>query len=90
LRLGGRPVGVTRVINRGTFTHDDFKQDNHLRDEAFQTFLSKFDGYMEETLTHPYFEYEVSRRKAIHQQSILLRKAITGELDTYYALEVQR
>ncbi|SEM00616.1 CRISPR-associated endonuclease Cas1 [Haloferax larsenii] len=81
---------VTRVVNRGTFTHDDFKQDNHLRDDAFQTFLSKFDGYMEETLTHPYFEYEVSRRKAIHQQSILLRKAITGELNAYHALEVPR
>lgn len=81
---------VTRVVNRGTFAHDDFQQDNHLHDDAFQTFLSKFDGYMEETLTHPYFEYEVSRRKAIHQQAILLRKAITGELDAYHALEIQR
>nr|WP_254663239.1 CRISPR-associated endonuclease Cas1 [Haladaptatus sp. W1] len=35
---------VTRIINRKTFNHDDFKQDNHLRDDAFQTFLSKFMG----------------------------------------------
>ncbi|MDS0260548.1 CRISPR-associated endonuclease Cas1 [Haloarcula sp. S1CR25-12] len=81
---------VTRVVNRGTFNHDDFRDNNRLRDDAFQTYLSKFDAYMEETLTHPYFEYEVSRRKAIHQQSILLRKAITSELDEYHALEVFR
>ncbi|WP_235167632.1 CRISPR-associated endonuclease Cas1 [Halobacterium salinarum] len=81
---------VTRVVNRGTFTHDDFRTDNRLQDDAFQTYLDKFDDYMEETLTHPYFEYEVTRRKAIHQQSILLRKSITGELDEYHALEVSR
>ena len=81
---------VTRVVNRGTFTHDDFRDDNHRRNDAFQMYLDKFDGYMEEKLTHPYFEYEVTRRKAIHQQSILLRKAITGELDAYHALEVPR
>jgi CRISPR-associated protein Cas1 len=81
---------VTRVVNRGTFTHADFRDDNHLHDDAFQTYLDKFDGYMKETLTHPYFEYEVTRRKAIHQQSILLRKSITGELSAYHALEVSR
>lgn len=81
---------VTRVVNRGTFTHDNFRDNNRLRDDAFQKYLTKFDSYMEETLTHPYFEYEVTRRKAIHQQSILLRKAITGELDEYHALEVLR
>jgi CRISPR-associated protein Cas1 len=81
---------VTRVLNRGTFTHDDFRDDNRLREGSFRTYLDKFDSYMEETLTHPYFGYEVTRRKAIHQQSILLRKAITGELGEYYALEVAR
>lgn len=81
---------VTRLVNRGTITHDQFRDDNKLADDAFQTYLDKFDGYMTETLTHPHFEYEVTRRKAIHQQAILLRKAITGELDDYHALEVKR
>lgn len=79
---------VTRLVNRGTITHDEFTQDNHLRDESFQTYLSKFDDYMSEELTHPYFEYKVTRRKAIRQQAILLRKVITGELEEYHALEV--
>jgi CRISPR-associated protein Cas1 len=79
---------VTRLVNRGTITHDAFTQDNHLRDESFQTYLSKFDDYMSEELTHPYFEYKVTRRKAVRQQAILLRKAITDELDEYHALEV--
>lgn len=81
---------VTRLVNRGTLTHDDFRDDNRLTDDAFQTYLGKFDDYMSETLTHPQFGYEVTRRKAIRQQAILLRKAITGEMDAYHALEVTR
>jgi CRISPR-associated protein Cas1 len=81
---------VTRLINRGTITHEEFKKDNRLTDDAFKTYLSKFDDYMQEEFTHPRFEYRVSRRKAIRQQAILLRKAITGELDAYHALEFER
>ena len=81
---------VTRLVNRGTITHEDFKQDNRLTDDAFKTYLSKFDDYMEEEFTPPYFEYRVTRRKAVRQQAILLRKAITGELDEYHALEFDR
>ena len=77
---------VTRLVNRGTITHDQFTQDNHLADGAFDTYIEKFDAFMQEEFTHPYFEYRVSRRKAIRQQVILLRKAITGELDEYHAL----
>ena len=81
---------VTRLINRGVFTHDDFKKDNHLKDDAFKTYLSKYDDYMQEEFVHPYFEYTVSRRKAARQQAILLRKAITNELESYHALSFDR
>ncbi len=77
---------VTRLVNRGVITHADFTTDNHLSDEMFKAYCSKFDEFMHEEFTHPYFEYTVSRRKAIRQQAILLRKAITGELDAYHAL----
>ena len=81
---------VTRLINRGTITHDDFNKDNRLSDDAFKTYLSKFDEFMQEEFTHPHFEYTVTRRKAVRQQAILLRKAITGELDEYHALTFNR
>ena len=81
---------VTRLVNRGTITHEEFKKNNRLTDDAFKTYLSKFDDYMQEEFSHPFFEYRVSRRKAIRQQAILLRKAITGELDAYHALEFDR
>jgi CRISPR-associated protein Cas1 len=81
---------VTRLVNRGTITHDDFTKDNRLADDAFDTYLDKFEEFMKEEFTHPYFEYRVSRRKAIRQQVILLRKAITGELDEYHALRFDR
>ena len=81
---------VTRLINRGTIGHDDFNRDNHLADDVFGRYCGKYDDYMEEEFTHPYFEYRVTRRKAVRQQAILLRKAITGELDEYHALEFDR
>ena len=81
---------VTRLINRGTLTHDDFNNDNRLNDDAFKIYLSKFDAFMQEEFTHPHFEYTVTRRKAVRQQAILLRKAITGELDEYHALTFTR
>lgn len=81
---------VTRLVNRGTLTHEDFKKNNRLTDDGFKTYLSKFDDYMKEEFTHPYFEYRVSRRKSVRQQAILLRKTITGELDEYHALAFKR
>ncbi|PSQ02984.1 CRISPR-associated endonuclease Cas1, partial [Halobacteriales archaeon QS_4_69_31] len=81
---------VTRLVNRGTLTHDDFGKDNRLNDDPFRTYCSKFDDFMQEEFTHPYFGYSVTRRKAIRQQAILLRKAITGELDEYHALRFDR
>jgi len=81
---------VTRLVNRSTITHDEFKKNNRLTDDGFRTYLSKYDDYMEEEFTHPYFDYTVTRRKAVRQQAILLRKAITGELDEYHALAFKR
>ena len=81
---------VTRLINRGTITHDDFRKDNRLNEDAFETYLGKFDDYINESLTHPHFEYHVTRRKAIRQQAILLRKTITGEHDEYHPLTFKR
>ena len=81
---------VTRLVNRGTLIHDDFNKDNRLSDDAFKTYLSKFDEFMQEEFTHPHFEYTVTRRKAVRQQAILLRKAITGEMDEYHALTFTR
>ncbi len=81
---------VTRLVNRGVITHDDFRTDNRLNEDAFKTYLSKFDEYMKEEFVHPHFEYTVTRRKAVRQQAILLRKAITGEMDNYHPLTFAR
>lgn len=81
---------VTRLINRGTITHDDFRKDNRLTVDAFMIYCSEFDEFITEELTHPHFEYTVTRRKAVRQQVILLRKTITGELDKYHALSFPR
>ena len=81
---------VLRLINRKELTHDDFQVDNHLKEHPFKTYLAKFDEYMKEEFMHPYFKYQVSRRKAVRMQAILLRKAITNELPMYYPLVFKR
>ncbi len=81
---------VLRLVNRGEITHDDFGLDNRLKKDAFKKYLEKFDEYMKEEFSHPKFEYTVNRRKAVRMQTILLRKAITGELKEYHPLEYNK
>jgi CRISPR-associated protein Cas1 len=79
-----------RLINRQTLLHDDFRKDNRLKDEKFSTFMEKWEDYMNEQFLHPKFEYQVTRRKAIRLQAILLRKVITGENQEYHPLVFKR
>lgn len=79
-----------RLVNQRVLTHDDFKEDNHLNDASFKKFLSQYDSYMKEEFKHPRFTYQVSRRRAIIMQAILLRKAITGEMKVYHPLVFMR
>ena len=81
---------VTRLVNRGTIGHGEFNADNRLSDDAFKTYCSKFEEFMNEEFTHPHFEYTVTRRTAVRKQAILLRKAITGEMDEYHPLTFTR
>jgi len=81
---------VTRLVNRGTITHNNFKKNNHLKDDVFDTYLSKFENYMQEKFIHPKFDYKVSRRKSIRMQSVILRKKITGEYDSYHPLVFEK
>lgn len=75
-----------RLVNQRVLMHDDFKEDNHLKDTSFKNYLSLYDSYMKEEFRHPAFKYRVSRRRAIIMQAILLRKAITGEMKAYHPL----
>ncbi|QSZ68461.1 type I-D CRISPR-associated endonuclease Cas1 [Methanofollis aquaemaris] len=79
-----------RLVNQRILTHDDFKEDNHLKDTSFKKYLSQYDSYMKEEFRHPGFKYRVSRRRAIIMQAILLRKAITGEMKIYHPLVFMR
>lgn len=81
---------AVRLVNRGTLTHDDFRKDNKLKDDAIKTYFDKWDDYLQEEFTHPHFEYKVSRRKAVRMQAILLRKMIVGEMDEYHSLRFKK
>lgn len=79
-----------RLVNQRVLTHEDFKEDNHLKDTSFKKYLSQYDTYMKEEFRHPHFKYRVSRRRAIIMQAIILRKAITGEMKSYHPLMFMR
>jgi len=69
---------------------EEFRKDNHLKDEKFSTYMEKWEDYMNEEFLHPKFDYQVTRRKAIRLQAILLRKVITGENQKYHPLVFKR
>jgi CRISPR-associated protein Cas1 len=77
---------VVRLLNKNVIKTDDFREDNHLNEDTFRKFLSMYDGAMNEEFSHPRFGYTVSRRRSIALQAILLRKAITGEMEDYHPL----
>ncbi|MDD3622037.1 MAG: type I-D CRISPR-associated endonuclease Cas1d [Methanofollis sp.] len=79
-----------RLVNLRVLSHEDFKEDNHLKDSAFKVYLAQYDAYMKEEFRHPVFKYRVSRRRAIIMQAILLRKAMTGEMKRYHPLVFTR
>lgn len=80
----------TRLVNRKTIVHKDFKKNNRLKNDAFNRYLDKFEDYMQEEFNHPEFDYTVNRRKSIRMQAIILRKKITREYDKYHPMVFKR
>ena len=74
---------TTRLINRGTLTHDDFDASHELTDGAMRTYFGKFEDYMREELTHPRLGRLLSRRIVLREQASHLRKTITDEVESY-------
>ena len=81
---------VARLINRETIGHEDFTAEWKLRDEAFDLYVGKFDSYMGERLSHERLQRRLTRREVVRLQSNLLRKRVTGELETYPPFKVSR
>ncbi|RLM53259.1 CRISPR-associated endonuclease Cas1 [Halobellus sp. Atlit-31R] len=81
---------VARLINRRVVSHDDFTEENQLTDDAFDRYLSKFESYMSEELSHERLNRVLTRRGVIRLQANLLRKRVTGEIDEYPPFEVDR
>lgn len=81
---------VARLINRTTVTREDFTAEYRLCDPAFDRFVGKFDEYMDEELSHDWLKRTLTRREVVRLQANLLRKRITGELETYPPFELPR
>lgn len=81
---------VARLLNRGTIDHDSFTTELKLCDDSFDRFVGKFDEYMNEQLSHDRVQRKLTRREVVRLQATLLRKRITGELDTYHPFRITR
>lgn len=89
-RRGFADPFVARLVNRGTIALDAFTAEHHLEDPIFDRYISKFDEYMNEELSHDKVQRTLTRREVVRLQANLLRKRITGELDVYPPFEVPR
>jgi CRISPR-associated protein Cas1 len=81
---------VARLINREVINRDDFTEENHLSDSAFEQYVTKYDEYMSEQLSHQRLKRRLTRRETVRLQANLLRKRITGEIEEYPPFEVVR
>ena len=91
-----RPVIVDSVVlnllNNRQLGPGDFKQElnsYHMTDATKRLFLQKFEERMQETITHPVFEYKVSYRRCIELQARLLGKYLTEETSIYTPFAVR-
>jgi len=91
-----RPLIVDSVVlsllnNRQLEAKDFTLELNSYRmsDATKRLFLQKFEERMQETITHPIFEYKVSYRRCIELQARLLGKYLTGEIQEYTPFTVR-
>ncbi len=91
-----RPVIVDSVVlnllNNRQLGPGDFRHElnsYHMTDATKRLFLQKFEERMQETITHPVFEYKVSYRRCIELQARLLGKYLTGETSIYTPFAVR-
>lgn len=85
-----RPLVVDSVVwsvfNTGMLGAGDFVVEMgayRLTDKGRRTFLTRLEERLEETITHPIFNYKASYRRCLELQARLLAKTLTGEIPAY-------
>lgn len=79
---------VINSLNTGVITRDDFvtlATACTIKDHARKRFIEAFERRMDQTVTHPVFDYAVSYRRILELQARLLSRVLLGELAHYPA-----
>lgn len=78
---------VLNLINKKQISPNDFEQREDgavlLNDNGRKTFLSAWQSYKQEELTHPFLKEKVQRGMLPFVQALLLARYIRGDLDSY-------
>jgi CRISPR-associated protein Cas1 len=77
---------VLRMLNNREITPDDFENElesYRLTDAARKRFLTQYEARLQDSITHPTFDYPVTYRRCLELQVRLLAKALTGEIPDY-------
>lgn len=77
---------VLTLFNNSTLTANSFIETfgtYRLTDKARRTFLTKLEARLDETITHPTFNYKTTYRRSLELQTRLLAKTLQGEIDSY-------
>ncbi len=83
---------VITLINNETLTTKDFIEQlgtYRLTDHGRRTFLTKLESRLDQTITHPTFNYKTTYRRSIELQARLLAKTLTAEIETYPPFRVR-
>ena len=78
---------VLRLINKNLIKPTDFEiketGEVKMKDSAFKVIFLQWDKFMQEEIRHDFLEETVKQGLLPYVQSLLLSKAIRGELDSY-------
>ena len=68
------------------FPSQDFRETLgawRLTEEGRRTFLTRFEGRLEETIRHPVFGYRATYRRCLELEVRLVSKWLSGEISAY-------
>jgi CRISPR-associated exonuclease, Cas4 family len=77
---------VITVVNNGEIGPDDFIQRGGavaLTPRGRKTFIEAFERRLDQLVTHPVFNYQVSYRRIFEIQARLLARTLMGEIPRY-------
>jgi len=74
---------VTTLVNRQVMTHDDFRKNHYLSENAFRRYLTHLDEFLDQRLRHPVTDRKRTKLDCLRLEARHLRQALLERVNTY-------